>query len=353
VFADVLQEDLIFFLDVGSFGISLYFYNSIQLSKEEIRYQNVVQKLHNRGSAKYVYLDCQGSVESSWVVVLLSRLNEPEIVSVLIKKKLIEDGWRVCTYDRCGIGWSSHSRELSTFKGFVSEFTDLVKQSEISHRKIILVGTMLGANIISTFIRDWPITAAYLIDPILPIPDHYVHLHALYNRQRYFLYVAKHLSEYGFLRPLWYFNMAHPLGRWIQDLPEDETLLDQYYYLTAKSPGYYSGLLRELEFWNHPLPFGELESLTALNNKTTPIKVELRELAYSFSFSNPDLTTEWKKSREELNRLLTDKVLIEVLQEDHMGRLYTDEPLPDRINRFHHRLKLFISSVVNNQTINK
>jgi len=246
------------------------------------------------------------------------------------------------------LAWSEPSppNTFATVQGHVEELHELLEKSGISKRDYALIGLSMGAAMTGRYIEQWPkeTKGGLMLDPPLGSSKPDSSVINMFNSIRKSIGYISILSELGLLRPIWWlFPKIHPIGNFQHGTPNE--IKDEYIYLAAKTNGHYSGMLNEFALIDpgHGHFSNETTWKFIENYNDIPLQVELREGAFFFGGSSPEVDKEWHESRQKLKALLPRKH--QVYMEDHFGFLRGEDPLVSQ-SRVYERMKNFCQKLI-------
>jgi len=131
-------------------GIGLAIWQAASSSTESHQYA-LPGKLYDVGGIQ-LHLYCTGT--GSPTIILESGLGGPAIMWGRVQPELAKS-YRVCSYDRAGLGWSDPSPDPRTIQNIVNELHSLLTEARING-PYLLVGHSFGGYSVRVYAKEYP-----------------------------------------------------------------------------------------------------------------------------------------------------------------------------------------------------
>ncbi len=202
-------------------------------------------QLYDVGGGVRLHLFCTGS--GSPTILLESGLGAPGVMWGLVQPELAKN-YRVCSYDRAGLGWSDAPGEPRTAQNIVNELHTLLTAANIKG-SYILVGHSFGGYMVRVYAKEYPTEVAGMVlvgaghedfNRLMP-PG----CEAIAQSNTDFGQLAQPLTTLGIMRLAGNLGLLAPLtGDMLRGVPAD--LQSELSALTFYNPQYWKTYVAEM-----------------------------------------------------------------------------------------------------------
>ncbi|MEO3679010.1 alpha/beta fold hydrolase [Rheinheimera fenheensis] len=205
-------------------------------------------------SSGRLHVNCTGSTSSPLIVLEAGAIGWSQTWSWV--QPALAKKFRVCSYDRPGLGWSD-SHETLDAETAVMALHQALKEAGESLSNITLVGHSYGAIVVRAFAAKYPhlVNALVFVDGSHPdqfaiLPESFVQKAKQFND---LLKPLAYLSYTGIVR------LVNPLGQLASELPDNTHFAVRYF---GSSPKHLLSAYTEMQLWQQSAELAKSASLS-------------------------------------------------------------------------------------------